>query len=150
MDIAASDVEHRLGPERARTPRILIVDDDPATRLLCSINLELEGLDVIEAENGEHALLRARSEHPDLVVTDVAMPGLDGFQLAESLRRDFRTRRIPLIFLSGEATIANEARALALGALAYLSKPFDPIAFATLVSGVFAPGGAEDTSPPAA
>ena len=92
--------------EPNRSPaRVLVVDDDPAMRLLCAINLELEGLVVLEAEDGLSALARARAEKPDLVVTDVSMPRLDGFGLAEALRRDRRTRRIPLVFLSGETNV---------------------------------------------
>ncbi len=121
--------------------RVLIVDDDPATRLLYSINLELEGLLVLEAADGRHGLARARVERPDLVLTDVMMPGLDGFQLAEALRRDERTRGIPVIFLSGETTAGNEARARQLGALAYVTKPLDVRALALLVAGVLAGSG---------
>ncbi len=124
-----------MKPSAAR-PRVLVVDDDPAVRLLCSINLKLAGLDldILEASDGRVALATARSERPDLVLTDVNMPQLDGFQLAEELRRDARTRAIPLIFLSGETNAANHARARMLGALAYLAKPFDPLALAALVA----------------
>jgi CheY-like chemotaxis protein len=121
--------------------RVLIVDDDPNARALCSINLLLEGIEVLEAEDGHRGLARARLETPDLVVTDVAMPGLDGFELAEALRSDGNTARIPLIFLSGEVDAANKARAQALGALAYVTKPFDPSAFAKLVAGALARRG---------
>ena len=114
--------------------RVLVVDDDPDARMLCAVNLQLEGLEVIEAEDGRHGLARARLENPDLVVTDVAMPGMDGFELAEALRRDEGTARIPLIFLSGEADPEHRARARSLGALAYLNKPFDPPALAKLVA----------------
>lgn len=114
--------------------RVLIVDDDPAIRMLCAVNLEIEGLVVLEAADGRRGLEQARSERPDLVVTDVMMPGLDGFELAEALRRDERTCEIPLIFLSSEAGPANAERARELGALAYLTKPFDPPALASLVA----------------
>ena len=116
MEIAASSP--KLVRDGRRTPLcVLIVDDDPATRMLCSVNLQLEGLRVLEAADGHDGLARARFESPDLVVTDVTMPGLDGFELAEALRRDERTRQIPLIFLSGETTAAHEARAHEVGAL---------------------------------
>ena len=121
--------------------RVLIVDDDPAMRLLCTINLEREGLVVLEAADGLTALARARSEQPDLVVTDVSMPRLDGFGLAEALRRDRRTRRIPLVFLSGETNVTYEARAEKLGALAYLTKPIDPLMLASRVAEVLALAG---------
>ncbi|HET7129933.1 MAG TPA: response regulator [Gaiellaceae bacterium] len=113
---------------------MLIVDDDPALRLLCAVNLSAEGLHVLEAGDGLDGFEQACRERPDLVLTDVKMPGLDGFQLAVRLRRDERTRRIPLIFLSGEVAQANAERARALGALAYLTKPFDPIALASFVA----------------
>lgn len=128
-------------PERAgsrKPPRVLIVDDDPAMRMLCSINLQIEGLVVLEATDGRTGLARACSERPDLVLTDVTMPGLNGFELAEALRRDSRTCRVPLIFLSSESGPDNEARAHELGALAYVTKPFDPTALASLVASVLA------------
>ena len=118
----------------AARPCVLVVDDDPAIRLLCSVNLEAAGLAVREAADGRQALTRARFERPDIVLTDVRMPGLDGFQLAEALREDERTRAIPLIFISAEDAAANHARARALGALAYLTKPFDPWALASIVA----------------
>jgi CheY-like chemotaxis protein len=68
--------------------RVLIVDDDASVRLVCAVNLKAEGLHVSEAADGLDALEQARRERPDLVLTDVAMPGLDGFQLAERLRGD--------------------------------------------------------------
>jgi CheY-like chemotaxis protein len=126
-----------LDPHQARDGqkgRVLIVDDDAVMRLLCAVNLTAEGLHVLEAEDGLEALEQARCERPDLILTDVKMPRLDGFQLAERLRGDDRTRRIPLIFLSGEVAQANAERAHELGALAYLTKPFDPGALASLVA----------------
>lgn len=125
-------------PDKGKPWRVLIVDDDPATRLLCAANLEIAGLVVLEAPDGRRGLERARSERPDLVLTDVAMPGFDGFQLAEALLRDERTRQIPLIFLSGDTEAAHLARAHELGALAYLGKPFDAAAVASVVAGVVA------------
>ena len=133
---------------RAPTPRrVLIADDDPATRMLCAFNLQLEGLVVAEAADGRHALEQARAELPDLVVTDVMMPGLDGFELAKALRHDERTREIPLIFLSGEAEPANAERAHELGALAYVTKPFDPPALASLVAGELGCAGELEQAP---
>jgi CheY-like chemotaxis protein len=118
--------------------RVLVVDDDPHARTLCSINLQLRGLEVLEAADGRLGLERARLETPDLIVTDVAMPGLNGFELAEALRVDAATAQIPLIFLSGELDSDREARAHSLGALAYVTKPFDPLAFAKLVADALA------------
>lgn len=113
--------------------RVLIVDDDVSVRLVCAVNLQAEGLHVLEAADGLDALEQARRERPDLILTDVTMPRLDGFQLAERLRGDERTRELPLVFLSGETGHANELRAHALGAIAFVAKPFDPCALATFI-----------------
>lgn len=95
----ALDARGALDPRRpsnGQAGRVLIVDDDPALRLLCAVNLTAEGLHVLEAEDGLDALEQARRERSDLVLTDVKMPGLDGFQLAARLRRDERTRPNPV------------------------------------------------------
>lgn len=118
--------------------RVLVVDDDASMRLLCAISLQREGHVVVEAPDVLTALARARAEAVDLILTDVSMPGLDGFKLAEELRRDERTRTIPVVFISGERAPGNEARARALGALAYLTKPFDPAALAAVVESALA------------
>ena len=133
MEIAVLEPVARTVADRRL---VLIVDDDPAMRALCSVSLQREGLVLVEASDGRTALDHARSECPDLVVTDVMMPGLDGFELAEALRGDERTRHVPLIFLSGEIGPAHATRADELGALAYMTKPFDPVALASLVAGV--------------
>lgn len=114
--------------------RVLIVDDDASVRLVCAVNLEAEGLHVLEAADGLDALEQARRERPDLILTDVSMPRLGGFRLAEGLRVDERTRGIPVIFLSGEVGQSNALRARALGAVAYWTKPFDARALATFVA----------------
>ncbi len=119
----------------ATAPRVLLVDDDAGIRMLCSVNLRLAGLEVLEAENGRRGLERALADLPDVVVLDVMMPGLDGFEVAVQLRGDERTSRIPLLFLSAETTPTNSRRARGLGALAYLTKPFDPAALVALVAG---------------
>lgn len=131
------DVPRAADPQRTTADpggSVLIVDDDASLRLVCAVTLKADGLRVLEAANGLDGLEQARCERPDLVITDVKMPGLDGFQLAEKLRGDERTSRIPLIFLSGEGGHANARRARALGALEYLTKPFDPGALADRVA----------------
>jgi CheY-like chemotaxis protein len=117
---------------RRSAPCVLLVDDDATIRLLCSVNLRALGIEVLEAADGSQAFELARRERPDLVLLDVSMPGLDGFEVAELVRRHRRTRRIPLMFLSGED--GNDARARELGAIACLAKPFDPIALASLIA----------------
>jgi CheY-like chemotaxis protein len=118
----------------AGSRRVLVVDDDAGTRKLCSVILELAALEVIEARDGRAGLVRARLQRPDLIVTDVMMPGLDGFQLVEALRQEERTRAIPVIFMSGDPEPGSHARAFGLGAAAYITKPFNPVSFASLVA----------------
>ena len=120
-----------------RPPCVLLIDDDDALRLLCSVNLRALGIEVIEAENGERGLELVRRKRPDLVLLDVSMPGLDGFEVGEIVRRHRRTRHIPLMFLSGEDE--NDARARELGAIACLAKPFDPIALSRLIASALEP-----------
>ena len=125
----------------ASRPLALVVDDDPANRTLCAVNLRLAGFDVLEAADGVAGLQQARSQRPDVVLTDIRMPRLDGFGLADELRRDARTRRIPVVFLSGETAADTRARASALGACRFVAKPFDPIAIPRLLLDVLAEAG---------
>lgn len=121
------------GPVR----RVLVVDDDASVRLICSVNLEAAGFTVLEASDGREGLERARSERPDLVLTDVAMPRLDGFGLAEALRQHEHTRDIPVAFMTGYPEQSYASRARALGALAFLQKPFDPAALVSVALRAF-------------
>lgn len=119
---AGSELPRSSGPR----PRVLIVDDDRSIRLLCATHLCHEGYDVIEAEDGQQGLERAFAEAPDVVLLDISMPILDGFELAAALRQDERTQHLPFVFLSGEADPQVEARAYEAGAHGYFAKPFDP------------------------
>lgn len=119
-----------------RRRRVLVVDDDPSIRLLCAVNLRAAGFDVAEAADGRQGLEQATGEPPDLVLTDLRMPVLDGFALAAALRRHRSTRAIPVVFLSGETGVAERTRAYALGVAGFVAKPFDPIALAALLTGV--------------
>ena len=104
--------------------RVLVVDDDQAIRMICAINLEAAGFSVLEAADGYEGLERARSERPDLVLTDVVMPGRDGFGLVEALQSAEHTRGIPVAFMTGSTEKSYETRARELGAFAILYKPF--------------------------
>ncbi|HEY8727277.1 MAG TPA: response regulator [Gaiellaceae bacterium] len=137
VQISGRHKTYRRLRKRVRTPRVLLVDDDAAIRTLCSLNLRALGIDVIEAEDGAQGLELARRERPDLVLLDVSMPGLDGFEVGALVRRHRKTRHIPLMFLSGEAE--NDARARELGAIACLAKPFDPVALSTLIASTLRP-----------
>ena len=118
--------------KRARAPRVLLIDDDAAIRAVCSVNLRALRIEVMEAGDGATGLRLARHGRPDLVLLDVSMPGLDGFEVGELVRRHRKTRNIPLMFLSGEAE--TDARARELGAIACLEKPFDPATLTSLIA----------------
>ncbi len=102
---------------------ILVVDDEPRMRKFIRMNLEVEGCEIIEAQDGLEALERIRTRLPDLVVLDVAMPNLDGF---ETLRRVRETSSVPVIMLTVRADEEDRVRGLELGADDYIGKPFSP------------------------
>jgi DNA-binding response OmpR family regulator len=113
--------------------RVLVVDDEAPIRLLCRVNLEAEGMEVLEAADGPSGLEAARRERPDVVLLDVMMPGLDGWRVAEELLDDADTRGIPIVFLTARAELRDRARGLDLGGLDYVTKPFNPVELAPLV-----------------
>ena len=106
--------------------RILIVDDESAIRLVCQLNLDSVGFRTLEAADGETALALARSEHPDLILLDVMLPGIDGLRVAEELAASPDTREIPILFLSARSDRSDEERGHEAGGLGYITKPFDP------------------------
>ena len=117
---------------------ILVIDDEAPIRLLCRVNLEAEGMAVLEAPDGRKGLELARSDTPDAILLDVMMPGLAGWAVAEELLADEETRDIPIVFLTARADLRDRARGLDVGGLDYITKPFNPIELASLVRGVVA------------
>jgi two-component system, OmpR family, phosphate regulon response regulator PhoB len=113
--------------------RVLVIDDEAPIRLLCRVNLEAEGMTVIEAADGPTGLEQAREHTPDVVLLDVMMPGLDGWRVAEHLLEDERTNEIPIIFLTARAEFRDRARGLDIGGVDYVTKPFNPLELAPLV-----------------
>jgi CheY-like chemotaxis protein len=107
--------------------KVLVVDDERSIRVICSINFIASGWECLEAVDGEEGLERVRLERPDVVLLDVMMPRVDGWQVAERLAEDPATRDIPIVFLSARAERRDRERAHALGAVGYLAKPLDPV-----------------------
>ena len=105
--------------------RILVVDDDPAGLRLVKYMLSPEGYEVLTASNGIEGLRTALQEVPDLIVLDVMLPGLDGFEVCHRLRSGAKTARIPVIMLSGKAQAIDRDTGLKVGADEYLVKPVD-------------------------
>ena len=113
--------------------KVLVIDDEAPIRLLCRVNLEAEGIEVVEAADGPTGLERARDDRPDVVLLDVMMPGLDGWRVAEQLLEDGQTRDIPIIFLTARAEFRDRAKGLDIGGIDYVTKPFNPLELAPLV-----------------
>ncbi len=118
--------------------RVLVIDDEAAIRLLCRVNLEAERMQVDEAADGRAGLEQARSVRPDVILLDVMMPGLDGWQVAEELVADERTKDIPIVFLTARADFRDRERGLEAGGIAYLTKPFNPVELAALIEDLLA------------
>jgi DNA-binding response OmpR family regulator len=116
--------------------KVLVIDDEAPIRLLCRVNLEAEKMQVLEAADGESGLEIARAEKPDVVLLDVMLPGMDGWQVAERLVEDETTNQIPLIFLTARAELRDRARGLELGGIDYITKPFNPLELAPVIEGL--------------
>ena len=104
--------------------KILVIEDNPDTRRFLQVMLGRE-FEVLIAENGLDGIQKARSEQPELIVLDVVMPTLNGYDTCKELKIDPRTQSIPVIFLSGKNTTAEITYGLSMGADDYLPKPFD-------------------------
>jgi CheY-like chemotaxis protein len=115
---------------------VLLVDDERAIRTICRVNLEGDGIAVVEAGDGAEALEQVRREQPSLVLLDVMMPEVDGWKVAAELAADEETQDIPVVFLSARAAQEDRRRAQELGAVGYVVKPFDPLALAGTVRNV--------------
>jgi CheY-like chemotaxis protein len=111
----------------------MAVDDDPVIRGLLEVNLEMEGYEVVCAVDGQDALDKVRADPPDLILLDVMMPNVNGWQVAEALKGDPATRHIPVVFLSARAMEADVRKGEELGVESYVTKPFDPIDLMALV-----------------
>jgi DNA-binding response OmpR family regulator len=118
--------------------RVLVIDDEAPIRLLCRVNLEAEGMEVLEASDGPSGLEEAKKETPDVILLDVMMPALDGWRVAERLLDDETTRDIPVIFLTARAEFRDRARGLDIGGVDYVTKPFNPLELAPLVRDLLA------------
>ena len=107
--------------------RILVVDDDPYIAMFPKAILSAAGYDVSVASDGQTGLEKAEALQPDLVLLDVMMPGIDGFEVAERLRRNPRTANMAIIMLTAKASSTDRALGLAAGADDYIVQPFDPV-----------------------
>lgn len=127
---------------------LLVVEDIPNVLELIEVTLKFKGYPVVTARNGQEALEIISHELPAVVITDILMPRLDGYALAQRLRTDPRTRHIPLIFLSATyVTPEDKAFALSLGAVRFLEKPVDTEEFLLTIAEVLTNSGTQSNEP---
>jgi DNA-binding response OmpR family regulator len=129
---------------------VLVVDDDPVILKLLEVNFEMEGFQVVRAADGFEGLERARAVLPDIVVLDVMMPRMTGYEVAKALRENAETAHIPIIFVTARAQSSDVERGMELGVDDYVTKPFDPLDLIARVNTLLARAQAPAGEPPAA
>lgn len=118
--------------------RILTVDDSASMRMLLKASLTAQGFDIEGAEDGEEGLARMEELDPDLLITDINMPKMDGFQLIEAVRAQPRFAQTPILVLSTEFSDEKKTRAREAGATGWITKPFDATKLASAIRKVCA------------
>ncbi len=113
--------------------RVLVIDDEPDVLMLCRVNLQLAGHEVIEAANGKAGLESALTHRPDVIVLDVMLPTVDGLTVLADLAASETTRDIPVIMLTAKTQLEDRRKAWRAGCTEYLTKPFSPIELVELV-----------------
>jgi DNA-binding response OmpR family regulator len=106
--------------------RVLVIDDEPDVLLLCRVNLRHAGHEVLEAGDGEQGIAHALERRPDVVVLDLMLPHIDGYDVLRTLRNDDRTSSLPVLILTAKTQQEDRRRCLELGADAFITKPFTP------------------------
>lgn len=114
--------------------RVLVIDDEPDVLLLCRVNLQHAGHDVLEASDGERGLERAKDQRPDAIVLDLMLPALDGYGVLSALQSDENTRDIPVLVLTAKAQREDRVRCWEEGASEYMTKPFSPSALSSALT----------------
>ncbi|OGO25022.1 MAG: hypothetical protein A2144_14940 [Chloroflexi bacterium RBG_16_50_9] len=118
--------------------KILIIEDDPATLRLVDYSLRHEGYEVVKASNGLEGIRKVQSEAPDLVILDVMLPGLDGFEICHRLRAEPMTAQLPILMFSAKAQEIDKNTGAKVGADDYLTKPADPAEITSRVARLLA------------
>lgn len=115
---------------------LLVVDDDPSLQLAVSETLRSEGYEVRTARRGSEAMVRVAESLPDLIISDIRMPGMDGYALVRNLRASPRTRLVPIIFLTAKDETADRIAGFRTGVDAYVTKPFEPEELVAIVKNI--------------
>lgn len=116
--------------------KVLIVDDEVFIRKMIEARLKTEGIAVIQAENGMEGVEKAASDTPDLIIMDVMMPKMDGFKACETIRSNPAISGTPILMLTARGQVADMEKAMALGIIEYVTKPFSPKVLAEKVVGI--------------
>ena len=125
LGITEKEVERRIRGFSDARQKIMIVDDEMATLLPLKRSLEAEGYRVIEAINGYEAIKKSTIELPELIVLDLMLPEVDGFEVCAQLKKDALTEKIPVIMLTAKDEVRNKVKGLEMGADDYVTKPFN-------------------------
>jgi len=127
LDGAGLDRTDHVQPERRERDLVLVADDDRDIVRFLEVNLVIEGIDVVTAHDGRDALAKAMNLRPDLILLDVMMPGMDGYEVCAELRADPRFARTPVIMLTAKSLQNDRAIGINAGADDYVTKPFEPL-----------------------
>lgn len=117
--------------------RVLVVDDEPDVLLLCRVNLEFAGHEVIDAVDSESGMAAAVEQSPDLVILDIMLPRKDGLAMLQELRADPRTADLPVVLLTAKTQGADQLTGFQSGADEYITKPFSPAVLINTIEAVF-------------
>ncbi len=125
LGISEEDVKTRIGNLSDTRPKVLIVDDEMDTLLPLKRSLEAGDYIVVEALNGQEALNKVRNEIPDIILLDLMLPGMDGYEVCSRLKNNALTRNIPIIMLTARDDVKDRVKGLEIGADDYVAKPFN-------------------------
>jgi two-component system alkaline phosphatase synthesis response regulator PhoP len=125
LGIPEKEVKRRIRSFSDTRQKIMIVDDEIATLLPLKRSLEAEGYVVVEAVNGYEAIEKSKTDLPELIVLDLMLPGIDGFEVCTQLKKDTLTEKIPVIMLTAKDEIRDKVEGLEMGADDYVTKPFN-------------------------
>ena len=140
------DGDEPLRPAARRQGRVLMVEDEPDVTELIRYNLAKEGWDVLSAANGTDALKRARESQPDIILLDIMVPQLNGWEMCRRLKQDPATQAIPVIMVTGRVEEGDKVLGFEMGADDYVTKPFSPRELIARVRAVIRRGKAAETA----
>jgi len=115
-----------MGETMTKKKRILLVDDEPAVLMVARKRLEIAGFEVVVASDGQDGIEKARTQAPDLIILDLMLPKLNGYEVCTMLKQDLQSKQIPIIIFSAKTQEKDQQMAKECGADAYVPKPYRP------------------------